>query len=82
MAVVLDLVRRVDARHGLELLHLPVGRRGAHGDALAGPEAGGEALDVVGLLPGQAERRARSAPGRNCSGSTPMPTRLLRWMRS
>ena len=34
------------------------------------------------LAAGEPERRSRVCPGRNCSGSTPMPTRLVRWMRS
>src|SRR5207253_2957668 len=55
--VVLDIVRRIDARDGLEGPHLPVLATPPHGDALPGGESGRDPLHVVGLPPGEPERR-------------------------
>ena len=55
---------------------------GADGDVLAGDQVFFEAVDVVHLLAGQLQRLRGSRRAWNCSGSTPMPMRFERWMRS
>src|SRR6266571_6995440 len=57
--VVLDVVRRIDARHRLERLRTTVLRPRAHRETLPGSEPWGDALDAVGLPAGEPERRRR-----------------------
>ena len=91
MAEVLGLARRVDphARRN----RTGSARAGSHAPtctSLGGP-AGGWAVHRSSPRPCPRSRRPprrstpasrRSAPSGNCSGSTPIPTRFERWMRS
>jgi len=55
VAVVVDVVRRIDARHHLELPYAVAGTRGSHPQARTRRE-GRDALDVEGLRPVETER--------------------------
>ena len=74
--VVALLAGRVDADGDGESLVV-----GLHGELAGHVSATGDPDDLEDLLAGQAERRGGVAAG-YCSGRTPIPIRLDRWMRS
>jgi hypothetical protein len=78
---IFELVDGIDPAARFEReLGRSVGAGDVDGDHLARAQAG-DILDRDRLVPVEAER-LRSVPSANCSGSTPMPTRFERWMRS
>jgi hypothetical protein len=81
VAVIFHLHRRVQTGDGREGDLRPVRPPGPHDDLLARPQALSDPLDIIDLEAGEAQGLPVLA-GRNCNGSTPIPTRLLRWIRS
>ena len=85
MAVVVGLAGGVDADHGVELdlLAVLLGRRDRAPCAASCPSLSAvDAGDVERLGAVEARATRRSRPAGNCSGSTPMPIRFERWIRS
>jgi hypothetical protein len=80
VAVVLDLVRRIHAALDAGPRHAAIDTGDDHLQLHARPQLL-DAEDVHRLVAAQAQRLPGFA-GRNTSGSTPMPTRFERWMRS
>ena len=82
VAVVVQLDRRVDADASRERLGRAVGRLGRDRDRRSRLELVVQARDVEHLFAASGPATARSGRWTNSSGRTPMPTRLLRWIRS
>ena len=72
----------VDPHGDAERCRRPVVARDLHRGLLAGRDPGREVADRERLRAGPARARPPTPPGAYCSGSTPMPTRFDRWMRS
>ena len=81
LAVVVDLDRAVQAAHRLEGPVAPASSVAVTAQHLARRQVICEARDGEASRPVRPSDAALS-PGRNCSGRTPMPTRLERWIRS
>ena len=82
MSIIQHLLWRVDAADGLEDNTGPVRSHGGNGHFAAGGrevlvQAFLQARDVEDFFSGQSQACGRF-PGRNWSGNTPIPTRLLR----
>ncbi len=82
MAVVVRFNRGIDAEHHVESLASPPRPFNRPGSGGGGGGAGFEARDVEDLFAGQAQGLSRVAWQDYCNGSTPIPIRLERWMRS
>ena len=80
VAVVVELLGRVDAQPRLELRRLAALRRARPRSTVFGGAASRPTMSNVSLP--VSPRLCAFSPSLNCSGSTPMPMRLERWMRS
>ena len=81
MLVVVELLRGVDAQRAPRIAW-SCRRRPRAITVTVFRRAALESDDVERLLAGRARELCAFSPSLNCSGSTPMPMRLERWMRS
>jgi hypothetical protein len=81
MPVILDLHRGIDPAADLDIFGRAGGSDDPQDEILLRPQAVVQAHDLEQFI--ALDRRVwAETPSWNCSGSTPMPTRLERWIRS
>jgi len=77
--VVLDFDRRVDPQSDRDLLLAVLANTSSIRFICDGAAP---SISMSNISSPRMPNVSTPSPGMNCSGSTPMPTRLLRWMRS